>query len=410
MTQKTIYVACAVALFSLTAGWGIGFLTAPVDKQAAIERHGLVPREEHENLKGNYEEAKVSLAKAQAEIARIIGERDGLQARLEAAERESQAAAAKAAEMPEAEPSKLPIAFGKVAELDAVKDAEWTGMAEAVSTMNSLFLELLESQKKGQSPSGDWQAKVADQNTRLLEFALKLIGKVPTNGSGNGEFTHPLIAANLMAALLENGGSPLTDKQKAAIAEMGGAYEEQYGKFQNEYSGDTPKIEKLVDEIDLRRSTMDGFLGLLTPEQRSLAAPADLHDRLGVDLFSPLLMAMASLRPQNMDSAESFRSAMPKVFAGKYGLDDAQAAQAAVLFDGWYRDVEGMLEPGAGDQGIGVQGSKILGSAQAQLKLVKGLLGLPGLSESSRTALLNESSWVLPGVKKVAPPPAAQGE
>jgi hypothetical protein len=76
---------------------------------------------------------------------------------------------------------------------------------------------------------------------------------------------------------------------------------------------------------------------------------------------------------------------------------------SATLFDAWLREVEPVLGPPSPDQpdfGAGLTGSTALTTGEAQLKLVQGLLQLPGLSDASRTALLTGGVWVVPQLPK----------
>src|SRR5687767_4808876 len=69
-------------------------------------------------------------------------------------------------------------------------------------------------------------------------------GKIPSQAPFNGEFTHPLVVANLTGALLEAAGMPLSEAQAAAIARLGEDYERQYDQKQAEYGADTPALKK----------------------------------------------------------------------------------------------------------------------------------------------------------------------
>ena len=115
----------------------------------------------------------------------------------------------------------MPVAFGKFTGLDALKTAEWHDMADAVDVINALLLDLIERDMKGLGPSADFQAKIMKENSRLLKLAAGIMGKIPTERIGNGEFTHPLILSNVMAAMLDNAELSLTDAQRAEVAFLG---------------------------------------------------------------------------------------------------------------------------------------------------------------------------------------------
>jgi RNA polymerase sigma factor (sigma-70 family) len=400
MTQKTILAVLGAGLIAAAVGWGIGRGTAPTGEQAAIDRYGLVSRAEHDALRARCEAAETSLARAKADAGKAASAKEALAAKLSALEGEAKAAAGKAGktEEPAGKDSSVPVA-----ELEEVRKADWKGMALALGAMHALFHELQESQKEGKPLPADWKGKMMEQNDRLRDFALKLLGKIPTQETGNGEFTHPFILSSLMTALLENQGRPLTDAQKAEVAALAGEYDAQYGKLQKEYGEDTPRLEKFVDELDLKRTTVNGMREVLAPEQRDAIVPADLRDRIGFDLLSPLVMAQISVRPKPGDSADAVKAMARGSFAEMFGLDAAQTEQAAPLFEAWGRDLEPLLEPGAVDPKA-IQGVPALAAARAQLKLMQGLLEMPGLTEASRTAILRENSWLLPVVQKKKEP------
>jgi hypothetical protein len=291
-----------------------------------------------------------------------------------------------------------------VADLEAIRKADWKDLAEAVAAMQALFVEFGERIDVPMTVSPDWQSKVEEQNGKLLALAGKVFGQVPTHASGSGEFTHPLILSNVMAGLMENAGQPFTPEQRAGIASLGEDYEAEYARLQNEYGEETPRLEKVLDEIELKRSTMNAMQDLLTPEQRQATGPAQLRDRMGFDLLSPLLMAKMSAQERPVESAEAMRTALPSWATEMYRLDTAQAEAAAPLFDAWLREVEPVLGPLSPDQagfGAGLTASTALTAGEAQLKLILGLLQLPGLSDASRTALLTGGVWFVPQPRRI---------
>jgi hypothetical protein len=290
-----------------------------------------------------------------------------------------------------------------VADLEAVRTADWKDLAQAAASMQRLFAEFGEKIEEPKTVAPDWQSKVEEQRAKLMALAGKVFGQVPTNATSNGEFTHPLILSNVLAGLVENAGQPLIHEQRAAIASLGEDYEAEYAWLQKEYGEDTSRLEKVLDEIELKRTTMNAVRDILTPEQREATGPAQLRDRIGFDLLSPLLMAEMSAQERPVESAEAMRAALPRMAAEMYDLDAAQAAAAAPLFDAWLREVEPVLGPPSPDQpdfGAGLTGSTALTTGEAQLKLVQGLLQLPGLSDASRTALLTGGVWVVPQLPK----------
>jgi RNA polymerase sigma-70 factor (ECF subfamily) len=399
MSQK-VFVAGAVAavLVAGPAGFGIGRMGGSVDKETTIERFGLVSSEDHEALRARCEKAEAYLARARSDAQKAVAGKKALGAKVAALEEKAKAGAEAAGKAEEKGPPP-PISFGPVADLEAVRKADWKDLAQAVAAMQGLFVEFGEKIQEPKVLSPDWQSKVEDQKMKLMALAGKVFGQVPTNATGNGEFTHPLILSNVMAGLMENAGHPFTQMQRADIASLGEDYEAEYAWLQKEYGEDTPKLEKVLDEIELKRTTMSAVQDILTLEQREATGPAQLRDRIGFDILSPLLMAEMSAQVRPVASAEAMRAALPRMATEMYGLDAAQAEAAAPLFDAWLREVEPVLGPPSPDQtgfGAGLTGSTALSTGRAQLKLIQGLLQLPGLSDASRTALLTGGVWFVP--------------
>ena len=404
MSQK-VFVAGAVAaaLVASAAGFGIGRVGGSMDTETAIERFGLVSPKDHEALRARCKKAETALARAQSDAEKAVAGKKSLAAKVAALEEEAKDGTGTEAGKAEDKGPPPPISFGPVADLEAVRKADWKDLAQAAAAMQGLFVEFGERIKEPKTLSPDWQSKVEEQNEKLMALAGKVFGEVPTNATGNGEFTHPLILSNVMAGLVENAGHPFSQEQRADIASLGEDYEAEYAWLQKEYGEDTPKLEKVLDEIELKRTTMNAVQDILTPEQREATGPAQLRDRIGFDLLSPLLMAEMSAQQRPVESAEAMRAALPEMATDMYGLDAAQAEAAVSLFDAWLREVEPVLGPPSPDQtgfGAGVTGSTALTTGRAQLKLIQGLLQLPGLSDSSRTALLTGGVWLVPQPKR----------
>lgn len=407
MAQKI--VLATVAVLALGIGIGVGRYTAPVDKDSAMQRHALVPRTELESMKAKYDATAKELARVAAEKDALYVAREELAAALSLREKEGAAPAAEPSAAA-AKASKLPIAFGEAANLEQLQNADWHDLAKAMDTLTKLIGEIVANGKKGQPPSPDLQNKIMKENQRLLGLATAIMGKLPTHRTGNGEFTHPIVMSNLVAALLDNAELPLADEQKAEFASYGAEYCEEYTKLQGGYSEDTPDFEKALDEIALKRACMDKCFAALTPEQRERIVNPETQGRMQLDLFSPMLMAMMSAQASNWGTAEAIKTSVPKDYALRYSLDAQTAAQAQDAFDAWYQDIEPSLTPV--DPGDPLHIDATLAAGRAQAKLAKALLALPGLSDASRAAIRQDMGWIVPQVMATAAKaaPAEQGK
>ena len=65
---------------------------------------------------------------------------------------------------------------------------------------NSLINYQIEKISTGEDLGTDLTIKFSRENTKLLKFAIDVMGKLPTNAkqTGNGPFTHPVVTSNLL--------------------------------------------------------------------------------------------------------------------------------------------------------------------------------------------------------------------
>ena len=62
------------------------------------------------------------------------------------------------------------VAFGKYAELEGIRKADWNEAAEATAAIRDLAASLLQAIREGQ-PLGDLQARLAQENAKLRRLA-----------------------------------------------------------------------------------------------------------------------------------------------------------------------------------------------------------------------------------------------
>ncbi len=107
-----------------------------------------VDRESYDDLKERHRKLTNLARKARAQTSKLSVRNKALEkqvAQLSATlESQRSLAEAEVKEKLAAETSTLSVPFGKWAELDAVKNANWPEMGEAVEIMNALVLELYE--------------------------------------------------------------------------------------------------------------------------------------------------------------------------------------------------------------------------------------------------------------------------
>jgi RNA polymerase sigma factor (sigma-70 family) len=396
MTQKTIALAAAATLLGLAAGLGVGRLTTPMTKEEARERFGLVDAARVRDLEARLEDAMREAADsawARDEAAVLASRLEALGGDLEKARGEAASAG------PPAPPSALAVSFGKFADLEALKEADWPELARALREMNGLFLESIDTLDRGEPVDPETTARLAAGTAILSKFSLELMGKIPTNAAFNGEWTHPLVASNLMGAMLEAAGAPLSAAQKDAIARLGNEYELRHEERQASYSDATPVLEKMLDELELKRGCLEEVRSQLTPEQRDETAPAILRDRLQHDCLSPGTSAFFLVKTTSYRSAAAAREQFQRSTIDGLGLTDEQAAALSPAFDAWHEAVKPLLEPEK-PTSLSPTLEAALQAGRAQQALYQRILELPGLDASTRQKLLAEQQWTLPRVSE----------
>lgn len=396
MTQKIIVGFSLLGLTALALGVGLGRFTAPAGPSPETIAAKYVDRSEHEAVKKQNEDLRAQIAKVAAEKSRADSENEELKGRVGALEKQmEEEKAAQVARKPEGEAKGLPVAFGKFAELEEIQKADWLEMAEAVEKINELLLDVSTKMKEGKPIDVDLQQKVGEQNQKLVRYYAKIMGKIPTNGPLNGEFSHPITTANIMAAMLDRAQVPLTDEQVQAIARLGGEYEKDYEDQQEKYGESTPRLLKMMDELMLKKKCYDAMGGLLTQDQRDAVIHPDIHNRLQLDTLSPATMAILLATPSYFSEREALPGKIAQYLGKDLGIpvDDNEAVKAIV--DQWAKDLEPLMESPVEDKQP-VHLDQALTAGNAQAKALAALLQLPELDEKVKNTLLSAPGWQVP--------------
>lgn len=395
MTYKAALTVAGLGLISLALGWGLGRYTAPIDREAAMTEHQLVSRLEYEDLQKKHGELAESLKAARQEGDRMAREREQLAKQLADIKKAEQAALA-AQNTTAPKPPKTLIPFGKYASLDAVKSTDWHDMGAAVSSIHQYIAEMIQLMEKGEQPSADLQVKIQRENKRLEQMAISLIGKIPTHKTGNGEYTHPLILSNLMTAMLDNAELSLTDKQHKEITAIGAEFDKEYEFLQENYDENTLNLEKFMDELSLKHNIIEAMIEQLSPEQRKTVAPDDFHGYQSIDCLSPALMTVLMFNAHNKDNGQAFLDEAPKYFGDKYELNDIQRDEAKNLFQTWAENIAPNLNEPVEDSKIPLHINHIITAGNAKIALLKGLLQIQDLSETTLNAIQGDMSLSVP--------------
>ncbi len=391
--NRTVVVASSLVLGALVVGLAlatVGFVQARRERDAAEEARTQAEESRAEAIRerDRYQSVVESLQTTLAIVDpdRVKGLEPGAQGVLDIARQVV------------TEASPVPVSFGKYADLDALRASNWTQLGETVLKMNAAILKLYRQVAGGGVPDAALRNDIQRENGKLIKIASGIVGQIPTHGiGGNGEYTHPLILSNLIAAALDVAGQPFTSRQKTEIARAGEAFEREYDRRQATYTGETSVVEKLTDELELKRDCMKRVDDLLTPEQRDVIVVPEIRNRVQFDVLSPSTMVVLFVKPVNFKSRELVRSRFPSNFAKMYELDSSRLEAQTELLDAWYRDVTPVLEEAADEDEL-LHIDQVITAGRAQANLIKALLRLDDLSEKSREAMRSGPGWAVPRV------------
>ena len=209
--------------------------------------------------------------------------------------------------------------------------------------MNDVWMLALEDIAEGKPLSPELQKALRDENNKLVGLAAKIMGKIPTNSPINGEFTHPIVLTNLMASVLEQRGMPLSEEQRLDFESLGTQYEAEYKALQTDYHEGTPLLRKIVDELALKHDAMNLVEESLSEEQRNSLVPAELKNRMQMDVLSPFTMAVMLARAKSYGSPEKYRAAVGRDLTNDYKLDENQIAALDPTLEQHFRDIASLL-------------------------------------------------------------------
>jgi hypothetical protein len=182
---------------------------------------------------------------------------------------------------------------------------------------------------------------------------------------------------------------------------LGNQYESEYDRLQSMYSEDTPRLLKMIDELELKRDTANGMQELLSDEQYGVVVEPAIHNRQQLDPLSPFTMAVLLSQPQRVGSAEELRKGAAEYITESLKIDPEVCGSYDHIIDAWMRDLEPLLAPvEKPPHFLHIDEAVIAGRAQA--RALEQLLALPNLDEQARAAIIGASHWRVPQVVQKA--------
>ena len=186
----------------------------------------------------------------------------------------------------------------------------------------------------------------------------------------------------------------------SAISRLGVEYDAAWDHQDAGYGTDTLALEKVLNELELKRAFLERLLGLLTREQREVIVDPGLHDTYPYDLYSPLLLLAGKIEPLVEGTREETRKSIEKVFIDHHELSEEQVRAAGPAFDAWLAQVEPLLAAPLTSRALhrmyfftGVEG---LAAGRAQTSLMKEILASLPPDAAARSRILATTKLYLP--------------
>jgi RNA polymerase sigma-70 factor (ECF subfamily) len=397
MGWKIAIGAGVASVVALVLGVGLGRMTSITSREEAKTAFGLVDSEALARAERERQELATELAKldaAEKSKSRRVAE---LEAEIGTVRKSLADAATELAAKSEPTGSKLPaIAFGEFSELEGLHDVNWTEAAEALVNMRALVAEASAREKDGDPlPQNEFRARLMKENGKLVQLAGKVIGTIPTHSPVNGEFTHPLIVSNLANSVLDAAGLSLDERQRQAVASLGGEYERKYAELQATYGDETPHFVKFLDELELKQDFVERLGDGMTEEQRRAAFDFESTGTV-LDVLSPMVSTQAILNPKQVADAGEARRVLLEALTKRLELSEDSAGQLGPAIEAWSTEMSPYLEPVA--EGEMPKIDRMLAAGRAHRGLFEAIEGLEGIPAATLDRARAELSWFVPWV------------
>ena len=177
---------------------------------------------------------------------------------------------------------------------------------------------------------------------------------------------------------------------------LGEEYDFQWQRLQKGYTGDTLELEKVIDELEIKKTFTDKLEALLTREQREAVIDPAIHHVYIVDIHSPMLLLNGRARTVAKGSREEIRKSVVKLWSDQWGLDAAQVEAHGAVFDAWLAAVDSRLAPVPARLTEWFNYDDAMAAGRAQAKVLRELIAAPGLDEAVKGKITGDAILVVP--------------
>ncbi len=297
----------------------------------------------------------------------------------------------------EAEAAAAPtFTFGTYGQIKGVTQSNWAEMAQANRAVQDGIRDIRNAQKKGERAPDEVFIRVQQNTERMRKYEYETIGVIKSWARHNGELSHPLSVANLVAGELRQAGVPLSESQVKQIEALGLAYEADIEAAALKYTADTPRCEKLLDEYLLKGRFVDELFESLSADQRAVVVDPVYHRVASCDLYCPTLMLIHTSPVLTGKDNPEISGKLKKMLQEAYGLTAEQDTVLDPLLETWLNDVAGILTPVPQAEARMYTYAQGTVALRATVKLAQSLRDFAPLTPENRSKLLDAYEVYIP--------------
>lgn len=298
-----------------------------------------------------------------------------------------------------ATPVAAPLAFSDPRFAAMLAKIDWSKVGSISNEMAPLLARLAAAlEKEGAELPMDLAVEVQKLNAQLLE-PVKAMLEAGVPGFGpNGSYTHPLIAANGMAATLVAAGQPLSPAQQQQIDGLVRAFAAEQQAISD--GGHEMPLEQLLAETEMKDRFYREVGGLLAPAQQDALNPGGAAAHEGASLFNTGVLMRAHAEPVAAKDAADFARIVGNKLGEHLGLDEAAvsrvraviARHAAASSELWQE----RASPVETSQAHFLRTGRTRTALRAQLEWMRALQREAGLSPEQAAKLAKSTRVLVP--------------
>jgi hypothetical protein len=204
-------------------------------------------------------------------------------------------------------------------------------IGEVTNEMGPMLVELAAAMEKDGELPMDVIAKIQALNSKLVAQVPALMESGLPGSGPNGAYTHPLVAANILAKTLDAAGLSMDASQRAEIAGL-----------VRSFSAEASAVADSVHDIDLERmaseaETKDRFFrevsSRLTPEQYRVMFPEGADRYEGTSLFHSSLFTRPFTEGVPASNPAEFARSVSFKLGEQIGLDEGASNQVRAIVE-----------------------------------------------------------------------------